>query len=242
MPRRGLAWPRAASPRPPQRPPHRRRLHERRNPDLHPRRHRPDLCGQSADLLRRRLVFLRRGLRRRLRRLDGLLLELRLVLLQLLELRLLLLQLLELWRRLRRRLRRVRLLTPDTRPAGRLLWPLRLDGQGGLERRRDNEELHQALDRILSTAPGERLGAPEEGCGLHELVDLPDDDVLLALATFHVERTLLRALPELHRPEVTITRQRPGEFAILIRAELPPADASAAPTFEHRWIWRRDGL
>ena len=39
---------------------------------------------------------------------------------------------------------------------------------------RDEDAVHQAIQMILGTAPGERVMRPEFGCGIHDLVFAPN--------------------------------------------------------------------
>jgi len=51
-----------------------------------------------------------------------------------------------------------------------LAFPLRVDHRGGVALARAEEDVEQALEIILSTAPGERPMRPEFGCDVHDLV------------------------------------------------------------------------
>jgi phage baseplate assembly protein W len=51
-----------------------------------------------------------------------------------------------------------------------LAFPLRVDHRGGVALARGEEDVEQAMEIILSTAPGERPMRPEFGCDVHDLV------------------------------------------------------------------------
>ena len=51
-----------------------------------------------------------------------------------------------------------------------LAFPLQVDRRGGLALARDETDIDQAIQLILSTAPGERPMRPEFGCGVHDFV------------------------------------------------------------------------
>ena len=51
-----------------------------------------------------------------------------------------------------------------------LAFPLHVDARGGLALTRGEEDIEQAIELILATAPGEREMRPEFGCAVHDLV------------------------------------------------------------------------
>jgi phage baseplate assembly protein W len=51
-----------------------------------------------------------------------------------------------------------------------LAFPLQVDRRGGVALARDEQDIDQAIQLILGTAPGERPMRPEFGCGVHDFV------------------------------------------------------------------------
>jgi uncharacterized protein len=51
-----------------------------------------------------------------------------------------------------------------------LAFPLQVDRAGGIALARGHDDIQQALELILGTAPGERPMRPEFGCGVHDFV------------------------------------------------------------------------
>lgn len=51
-----------------------------------------------------------------------------------------------------------------------LAFPLQVDRRGGIALARDEQDIEQAIELILGTAPGERPMRPEFGCGVHDFV------------------------------------------------------------------------
>jgi phage baseplate assembly protein W len=51
-----------------------------------------------------------------------------------------------------------------------LAFPLGVDRRGGIALARDEQDIDQAIQLILGTAPGERPMRPEFGCGVHDFV------------------------------------------------------------------------
>ena len=51
-----------------------------------------------------------------------------------------------------------------------LAFPLQVDRRGGIALAHDEQDIDQAIQLILGTAPGERPMRPEFGCGVHDFV------------------------------------------------------------------------
>jgi phage baseplate assembly protein W len=51
-----------------------------------------------------------------------------------------------------------------------LAFPIQVDRRGGIALARDEQDIDQAIQLILGTAPGERPMRPEFGCGVHDFV------------------------------------------------------------------------
>ena len=51
-----------------------------------------------------------------------------------------------------------------------LAFPLQVDHRGAMALTRGEEDIEQAIELILGTAPGEREMRPEFGCAVHDLV------------------------------------------------------------------------
>jgi uncharacterized protein len=51
-----------------------------------------------------------------------------------------------------------------------LAFPLQVDRRGGIALAKDEQDIDQAIQLILGTAPGERPMRPEFGCGVHDFV------------------------------------------------------------------------
>jgi uncharacterized protein len=62
--------------------------------------------------------------------------------------------------------------------------------QGGIALTHERNEIDQAIQIILSTAPGERVMRPTFGCRLHALVFAPNNSHTAAQARRYVEEAL----------------------------------------------------
>jgi Bacteriophage baseplate protein W len=71
-----------------------------------------------------------------------------------------------------------------------LAFPLQVDRRGGIALARDEQDIDQAIQLILGTAPGERPMRPEFGCGVHDFVF----DTIDAGTVGHMEEAIRSAL------------------------------------------------
>ena len=86
-------------------------------------------------------------------------------------------------------------------------FPYHLDGQRGRTAETgDDEHVRDLIRQVLFTSPGERVNRPDFGCGLHQLVFMPNSDVLAAATQSLVQGALSRWLDDViavHRVEIT---------------------------------------
>jgi phage baseplate assembly protein W len=85
-------------------------------------------------------------------------------------------------------------------------FPFRYDAQGRTARADEDDHLRDLIHQVLFTSPGERVNRPDFGCGLRQLVFMPNSDVLATATQFLVQGALQRWLSTLikvRRVEVT---------------------------------------
>jgi uncharacterized protein len=99
-----------------------------------------------------------------------------------------------------------------------LAFPLQVDRRGGIALARDEQDIDQAIELILGTAPGERPMRPEFGCGVHDFVF----DTIDAGTVARME-TAIRGALDRWEPRVEVTdlsfdldHTARGELLILI--------------------------
>ena len=81
-----------------------------------------------------------------------------------------------------------------------LAFPLQVDRRGGIALARDEQDIDQAIQLILGTAPGERPMRPEFGCGVHDFVF----DSIDAITVGRMEDAIRSALDR-WEPRVEVT-------------------------------------
>jgi phage baseplate assembly protein W len=83
-------------------------------------------------------------------------------------------------------------------------FPLRTTPAGGIALATGERELVEAIQLILSTAPGERPMRPEFGCGIHDYVFAPADEDTAGRIAFEVRAALDRWEPRITVSDVVI--------------------------------------
>jgi len=83
-----------------------------------------------------------------------------------------------------------------------LAFPLHLDQRGALALADGEEDIAQAIEVILSTAPGERPTRPEFGCEVHDLVFDMVDAAMVGKIDIAVRDALARWEPRIEVTEI----------------------------------------
>jgi uncharacterized protein len=76
--------------------------------------------------------------------------------------------------------------------------PVQLDARGEVGLTTDDNEIQQSIYIILSTARGERVMRPEFGCGIHEYIFAPSNNVTAAAVEVEVKDALTRWEPRIN--------------------------------------------
>src|SRR5918911_1005073 len=72
--------------------------------------------------------------------------------------------------------------------------PLHLDGRGRVATTDRDEHIRDMIFQVLFTNPGERVNRPDFGCGIKQLVFMPNSDALATATQFLVQGALQRWL------------------------------------------------
>jgi phage baseplate assembly protein W len=73
-------------------------------------------------------------------------------------------------------------------------FPFHVDGRGRTAETDRDDHVRDLIRQVLFTAPGERVNRPDFGCGIGQLVFMPNDDQLAAATQFLVQGALTRWL------------------------------------------------
>ncbi len=94
-------------------------------------------------------------------------------------------------------------------------FPVQLNSRGEIALSRHEDDVQEAIEIILRTAPGERVMLPDFGCGIHDLVFAPNNTRTAGLVRFHVEDALKRWEPRIELDSVEVAPD-PNEPAALL--------------------------
>jgi phage baseplate assembly protein W len=101
-----------------------------------------------------------------------------------------------------------------------LAFPLGVDDRGRIALARDVIDVEQAIEIILSTAPGERRMRPEFGCAVHDCVFERIDADTVARIDQAVRVALDRWEPRIELEDVAFETRREGELLVHLRYRL----------------------
>ena len=73
-------------------------------------------------------------------------------------------------------------------------FPYHIDGRGRTAETDDDDHIRDLIYQVLFTNPGERVNRPDFGCGVGQLVFMPNSDALAAATQFLVQGALTRWL------------------------------------------------
>jgi phage baseplate assembly protein W len=86
---------------------------------------------------------------------------------------------------------------PRTRPRTDIAFPFRVDRRGRTAHAAHAEHVHDLVEQLLFTGPGERVMRPDFGCGLLDLVFAPNSPELVSTLELSVQASLQRWLGDL---------------------------------------------
>jgi hypothetical protein len=73
-------------------------------------------------------------------------------------------------------------------------FPYHVDGRGRTAETAEDDHIRDLIYQVLFTSPGERVNRPDFGCGIGQLVFMPNSDALAAATQFLVQGSLTRWL------------------------------------------------
>ena len=97
-----------------------------------------------------------------------------------------------------------------------LAFPLQVDRRGQIALAKDEQDIEQAIQLILGTAPGERPMRPEFGCAVHDLVFAPADAATAGQIAYEVRISLERWEPRITLDDVVVSFDQADQGTLLI--------------------------
>lgn len=87
-------------------------------------------------------------------------------------------------------------------------FPVHVDGRGRLALADPDDHIRDMIHQVLFTSPGERVNRPDFGCGLLQLVFLPNSEPLAIATQFTVKSALQKWLGDvIQTDEVAVTTE-----------------------------------
>ena len=80
-------------------------------------------------------------------------------------------------------------------------FPIHVDGRGRLAVTDPDDHVRDMIHQVLFTNPGERVNRPDFGCGLLQLVFMPNSEPLAIATEFTVKSALQRWLGDVIQTE-----------------------------------------
>ncbi len=78
-----------------------------------------------------------------------------------------------------------------------IAFPFQIDGHGRTAATTDDQHIHDMIEQLLFTNPGERVNRPDFGSGLLQTVFQPNSTALAAALQFTLQGALQQALGDL---------------------------------------------
>jgi phage baseplate assembly protein W len=94
--------------------------------------------------------------------------------------------------------------------------PFHIDTRGHTADTNYDEHIRDLIHQVLFTNPGERVNRPDFGCGLKQLVFMPNSNALAAATQFIVQGALQRWLEEYIQVEGVEVRAEDEKLSVIV--------------------------
>jgi len=98
-----------------------------------------------------------------------------------------------------------------------IAYPFRIDGRGRTADADRDEHIHQMIEQVLFTSPGERVNRPTFGTGLQQLVFAPNSAEIATATEFVVQAALQEWLGEVIQVEAVKVESREASLEITVQ-------------------------
>ncbi len=95
-------------------------------------------------------------------------------------------------------------------------YPLAIDARGRTAETDGDGHVRDMIEQVLFTEPGERVNRPDFGCGLKQLVFMPNSDALVAATQQLVHGALLRWLSDVIAVDRVEVRGEESTIEVLV--------------------------
>jgi len=95
-------------------------------------------------------------------------------------------------------------------------FPFHVDGRGRSAETGEDEHIRDMIFEVLFTSPGERVNRPDFGCGVKQLVFMPNSDALATATQFLVQGALQRWLDSVIQVESVEVEAVESELSVSV--------------------------
>jgi phage baseplate assembly protein W len=95
-------------------------------------------------------------------------------------------------------------------------FPFHVDGRGRSAETGEDEHVRDMIFEVLFTSPGERVNRPDFGCGVKQLVFMPNSDALATATQFLVQGALQRWLDSVIQVESVEVEAVESELSVSV--------------------------
>ena len=98
-----------------------------------------------------------------------------------------------------------------------LAYPFQVAGTGQTARAGAEGHIHQMIEQVLFTAPGERVNRPDFGTGLRQLIFAGENEELLTATQFLIQGSLQQWLGDIIEVEGVTVSSEDSTLAVVVR-------------------------
>lgn len=98
-----------------------------------------------------------------------------------------------------------------------IAYPYHIDGQGRAATTTEARHIHQMIEQLLFTSPGERVNRPEFGTGVMQLVFSPNSPELGAATEFMIQSAIQQHLGDIVKPEAVTVASHDSTLTINVQ-------------------------
>jgi phage baseplate assembly protein W len=96
-----------------------------------------------------------------------------------------------------------------------------------------DDHIHNMIEQILFTDPGERVNLPDFGCGVRRLIFLPNNDVQAAAAQFLIQGALQQQMGDRIEVEAVDVQADDASLNILVQYSVKRTQQRKIDKFVH---------
>lgn len=114
-----------------------------------------------------------------------------------------------------------------------LSFPYQFDGRGRTQEAVLQDYVHQLVEQVLFTSPGERVNLPDFGSGLLQLPFAPNSVEMAAATQFAVQGALQKWLSNYVKVQSVVASAQDAVLTVTVTYSLLNSDVTQVQTFVH---------